>query len=73
MREEFDPTDFSFVVKRRGGAAKPWCWEIHRAGRSGPVEQSSSYFQTMAAATKAGKLALKELLAKHPQQPGKPE
>jgi hypothetical protein len=72
MKEEFDPTDFSFVVKRRGGAAKPWRWEIYRAGRAGPVLQSSSYFQTMAAASKAGKLALKALLAKHQQKPEKP-
>jgi hypothetical protein len=28
MGEEFDPADFSFVVKRRGGSLKLWVWEI---------------------------------------------
>jgi hypothetical protein len=28
MSEEFDPSDYSFVVKRRGSPAKPWRWEI---------------------------------------------
>ena len=29
MGEAFDPEDFSFVVKMRGGAEKPWIWEVH--------------------------------------------
>ena len=44
MSEEFDPSDYSFVVKRRGSPAKPWRWEIHRAGRSGLVECSPGFF-----------------------------
>jgi hypothetical protein len=61
----FDPSDYSFVVKRRGrSSAKPWRWEIYRAGRSGPVESSPGFFETMAEAAKEGKKALERLLAK---------
>jgi hypothetical protein len=42
-----------------------WRWEISRAGRSSPVEQSSASFDTMAAATRAGKDALKQFLDKY--------
>lgn len=57
MSEEFDPSDYSFVVKRRGSPAKPWRWEIYRAGRSGPVESSPVFFESMAKAIKEGKKA----------------
>jgi hypothetical protein len=52
----FDDTDYSVVVKNR--------WEIYRAGRSNPIGQSPVFFHTVAAANKAGKAALKQLLAK---------
>jgi hypothetical protein len=64
MIEGFDPADFSFVVKRRGGPLKPWVWEIYRAGRSGAVKRSAVFFETMAEATKEGKKALAGFLAK---------
>ena len=57
-------TDFSVVIKSRGKLPNPWKWEIYRAGRQSPIEQSSVYFQTMAAASRAGKEALKQLLDK---------
>jgi hypothetical protein len=38
--------------------------EIYRAGRQSPIQQSSVYFQTMAAASRAGKEALKRVLDK---------
>jgi hypothetical protein len=60
----FDDTDYSVVVKNRGSPRDPWRWEIYRAGRSSPIGQSPSFFRTMAAANKAGKAALKQLLAK---------
>jgi hypothetical protein len=41
-----------------------WRWEIYRAGRSNPIRQSPVLFRSMVAANKAGKAALKELLAK---------
>jgi hypothetical protein len=63
-REEFDPADYSVVVKLRGSPPKPWRWEIYRAGRSGPIQSSSDFFETMAEASKAGKKALAQLLAK---------
>jgi hypothetical protein len=64
MNEEFDPSDYSFVVKRRGNPAKPWRWEIYCAGRSGPVARSAVFFESMAEAAKEGKKALARLLAK---------
>jgi hypothetical protein len=58
MEEKFDATDFKVVVKQRGSAAKPWRWEIYRAGRSTPVRKSPECFTTMAEATRDGRVAL---------------
>ena len=63
-KRRFDATDYSVVVKKRGSPPKSWRWEIYRAGRSNPVGQSPVFFHTVAAANKAGKAALKQLLAK---------
>ena len=63
-RLQFDDTDYSVVVKNRGSARDSWRWEIYRAGRLSPIGQSPIFFRTMAAANKAGKVALKQLLAK---------
>ena len=60
----FEDADYSVVVKLRGSPPKPWRWEIYRAGKTSPIGQSPVLFHTMAAANKAGKAALKELLAK---------
>jgi hypothetical protein len=60
----FDDTDYSVVVKNRGVPPKSRRWEIYRAGRSNPIGQSPVFFHTVAAANKAGKAALKQLLAK---------
>ena len=60
----FNDTDYSVVVKNRGAPPKSWRWEIYRAGRSNPIGQSPVFFHTVAAANKAGKAALKQLLAK---------
>jgi hypothetical protein len=57
-------TDYSVVVKRRAPPPNPWRWEIYRAGRTSPIEHSSVYFQTMTMASRAGKVALKQLLVK---------
>ena len=57
-------TDFSVVVKSRRKPPNPWRWEIYRAGRSSAIAQSSKFFPTMAAANKAGKVALAELFKK---------
>ena len=63
--EDYDADDYSVVVKNRAaGRAKPWRWEIYRAGRGSPVDQSSIYFETMAMAHRTGKEALKLFLAK---------
>ncbi len=58
MSEEFDPADYSFVVKRRGNPQKPWRWEIYCAGKSAPLERSPVFFESMAEAAKEGKRAL---------------
>src|SRR5271156_4248525 len=55
----FDQTDFSVVVKNRASPPKPWRWEIYRAGRNSPIGYSSVLYETMAAANRAGKEALK--------------
>src|SRR6266566_6842322 len=60
----FDRTDYSVVVKNRAPPPNSWRWEIYRAGRSSPIEQSSVYFHTMATANRAGKEALRQLLDK---------
>ena len=64
MREEFDPADYSVVVKLRGTPPKPWRWEIYCACKSVPVERSLIFFESMAEAAKEGKRALAQLLAK---------
>ena len=64
MSEEFDPADYSFVVKRRGNPSKPWRWEIYCACLSVPVERSPVFFESAAQAAKEGKKALARLLAK---------
>src|SRR5258706_8392436 len=62
MPMPFDPTDYSVVVKLRAPPPNPWRWEIYRAGRANAVEQAPVFFPTMAAAGRAGKVALKQLL-----------
>jgi hypothetical protein len=64
MTMPINQSDYSVVVKLRAPPPKSWKWEIYRAGRQSAIEQSSVYFQTMAAASRAGKEALKQLLDK---------
>jgi len=59
----FDASDSSVVVNK-GSPPNVWRWEIYRAGKSSPIGQSPIFFRTVAAANKAGKAALKQLLAK---------
>jgi hypothetical protein len=64
-----DETDYSVVVKLRAPPPTSWRWEIYRAGRTSSIKQSSVYFHTMAAASRAGREALKQLLDKlHAEQ-----
>ena len=62
MFTKYERRDFSVSVKSKGKPSNPWRWEIHRAGRLSAVEQSLECFPTMAAANKAGKEALAQLL-----------
>jgi hypothetical protein len=66
MDSRFDHTDFSVVVKNRAPPPKPWRWEIYRAGRSSPIEQSEVLYETMTEANRAGKKALQLLLTEFP-------
>ena len=60
-----DHPDFSVVVKNRAKPPKQWRWEIYRAGRASPIQQSADYFEFMSEASRAGKSALKLLLSEH--------
>jgi hypothetical protein len=62
MRRDFDPDDYSVVVKHRADPPKPWRWEIYRAGRRSPIKQSSIFFRSVGTAHLAGKEALTALL-----------
>jgi hypothetical protein len=61
---EFDRTDYSVVVKLRANPPNPWRWEIYRAGKSTAIMKSLVHYPSMAAAHKAGKTALTQLLQK---------
>jgi hypothetical protein len=61
-----DHADFSVVVKHRAPAPKSWAWEIYRAGRASPIERSKTLFESMAEASRAGKMALRSLLSDYP-------
>jgi hypothetical protein len=63
-KPHYERADYSVVVKNRAPPPKAWRWEIYRAGNANPIKQSSIYFDTTAAARRAGKDALKELLNK---------
>ena len=58
-----DHTDFSVVVKQRGRLPDPWKWEIYRAGRTTPIDQSKAFFKTATEAGHAGKTALRLFLS----------
>jgi hypothetical protein len=64
MRHDFDPDDYSVVVKRRADLPRPWRWEIYCAGKRLPIEQSATLFESWGTAHSAGKTALAELVAK---------
>ena len=57
--------DFSVVVKNRGRLPSPWEWEIYRAGRNGPGEQSEIYLSTVTEANRAGRKALGLFLSEY--------
>jgi hypothetical protein len=61
-----DHEDFSVVVKNRASPPKPWRWEIYRAGRTSPIEHSEVFFESVAEANRAGKVALRSLLSDYP-------
>ena len=59
---EFDPADYAVIVKIRGTGDKPWKWEITAPGKKQPVRQSSESFESMSAALRAGREALRVFL-----------
>ncbi len=62
----FAQDDFSVVVKNRASPPRPWRWEIYRAGRKSPIECSAIFYETVAAAGRAGKDALRRRLSDYP-------
>ena len=68
MMIPIDQDDYSVVVKLRAPLPNAWRWEIYRAGRQSCICQASVHFSTMAAANRAGREALKQLLDKLPSQ-----
>jgi hypothetical protein len=63
MTRMVDHADFSVVVKHRAPLPKSWRWEIYRAGRSSPIQQSAVYFESVTEANRAGKAALRLMLS----------
>ena len=68
---EFEPDDYSVVIKNTSKYPKPWRWRIYRAGRDTPVDQSAGNFETMTVAYRDGKEALRMFLAKRFASPCK--
>ena len=62
MRRDFDPDDYSVVVKQRAPLPMPWKWEIYCAGKRLPIERSHVFFQSREKASLAGKEALTRLV-----------
>jgi hypothetical protein len=64
MLKDFDPTDYSIVVKSRAPLPKPWRWEIYCAGKRQPIQRSDVFFESRQTASATGKEALAQLLEK---------
>ena len=64
MLKDFDPTDYSIVVKSRAPLPKPWRWEIYCAGKRQPIQRSDVLFESREKASATGKAALAKLLEK---------
>jgi hypothetical protein len=64
MRYDFDPDDYSVVVKLREALPKPWRWEIYCAGKRSPIDHSKVQFASRGAAQTEGKKALQQLIAR---------
>jgi hypothetical protein len=64
MLKDFDPTDYSIVVKSRAPLPKPWRWEIYCAGKRQPIQRSDAFFESREKASATGKEALARLLEK---------
>ena len=64
MLKDFDPTDYSIVVKSRAPLPRPWRWEIYCAGKRQPIQRSDVFFESREKASATGKEALARLLEK---------
>jgi len=64
MLKDFDPSDYSIVVKSRAPLPKPWRWEIYCAGKRQPIQRSDVLFESREQASATGKQALARLLEK---------
>src|SRR5205823_14779459 len=59
MLKDFDPTDYSIVVKSRAPLPRPWRWEIYCAGKRQPIKRSDVLFESREKASATGKEALR--------------
>jgi hypothetical protein len=64
MLKDFDPNDYSIVVKSRAPLPRPWRWEIYCAGKRQPIQRSEVLFESREKASATGKEALARLLEK---------
>ena len=64
MLKDFDPSDYSIVVKSRAPLPRPWRWEIYCAGKRQPIQRSDVLFESREKASATGKEALARLLEK---------
>jgi hypothetical protein len=62
MAPNFDPDDYSMVVKHRALPPNPWRWEIYCAGKRQPIKRAHVFFQSREKASLAGKEALARLI-----------
>ena len=62
MLKDFDPTDYSIVVKSRAPLPKSWRCEIYCAGKRQPIQRSEVFFESRENASATGKEALARLL-----------
>ena len=63
-KPHYERADYSVVLKNQAPPPKAWRWVIYRAGNANPIKQSAICFETTAAARRAGKDALNQLLNK---------
>ena len=68
MVPNFDPDDYSMVVKHRAHPPKPWRWEIYCADLRQAIERARVFFESRAKASLEGKEALARLIERRSKE-----